>query len=114
MGPNEKGGELMAPLYTHGRWVVKDGHEDDFIRLWHELADWKSGSVAENSWRLQLQDEQDPRRFSSFGGPWESLEAIDNRRAADGFGERIGKIREVVESFETLRMHEVGRIGTIG
>lgn len=104
----------MAQLYTHGQWLVKDGHEDEFIRLWLELAGWTSGSGEENGSRLLLQDKRDSRRFSSFGGPWESMDAIDRRRAAAGFGERVGKIRQVVESFETLTMQEVGRVGTHG
>ena len=102
----------MTRLYTHGRWLVKDGKEDDFIRLWQELADWTSQSVEGSSWGILLQDEQDSRRFSSFG-PWESSEAIEAWRAADGFGERVGAIREIVESFEPLTMDEVGRTGSI-
>lgn len=103
----------MAELHTHGRWVVKDGREDEFIRLWQEFADWTVAEVEGARWAVLLQDQQNPRLFSSFG-PWESSEAIDNWRGSDGFTERVRRIGEMLESFEALTMQQVGAAGWEG
>jgi heme-degrading monooxygenase HmoA len=97
----------MGQLYTHGRWLVKKGRQERFQAAWQEMADWTNaeinGAVAGEA-RL-LQDLDDPALFFSFG-PWDSLEAIQAWRADPGFQERVGRIRELLESFEphTLRM----------
>jgi heme-degrading monooxygenase HmoA len=96
----------MAQLYTHGRWVVKEGQQERFQAAWQEVAEWTnaeiSGAVAGEA-RL-LQDLDDPTLFYSFG-PWDSLEAIQAWRADPGFQERVGRISELLASFEphTLR-----------
>jgi heme-degrading monooxygenase HmoA len=97
----------MGQLYTHGRWVVKEGQQEKFQTAWQELAEWTnanvSGTVGGEA-RL-LQDIDDPLLFYSFG-PWNSLEAIQAWRANPGFQERVGRLRELLSSFEahTLRL----------
>jgi heme-degrading monooxygenase HmoA len=98
----------MGQLYTHGRWVVNEGQEAAFQAAWEELAEWTneniSGAVSGEA-RL-LQDLDDPRVFVSFG-PWESLEAIQAWRADAGFQERVGRIRDLLESFEAHTIRTV-------
>jgi heme-degrading monooxygenase HmoA len=100
----------MGRLYTHGRWVVKDGQQERFQAAWQEVADWTnatiSGAVAGET-RL-LQDLDDPTLFYSFG-PWDSLEAIQAWRADRGFQERVGRIRELLESFEAHTLRTVAQ-----
>ena len=96
----------MGQLYTHGRWVVKEGQQKKFEAAWQEVAEWTNANflgVVGGEARL-LQDLDDPTLFYSFG-PWETLDAIRAWRADDGFGERVGRMRELLESFEphTLR-----------
>jgi heme-degrading monooxygenase HmoA len=97
----------MGKPYTHGRWVVKAGQEERFQAAWQETAEWTnaniSGTVGGEA--LLLQDLDDPTNFYSFG-PWDSLEAIQAWRADPGFQERVGRMRELLESFEahTLRL----------
>jgi heme-degrading monooxygenase HmoA len=97
----------LGQLYTHGRWMVKEGQQERFQAAWQELAGWTnaniSGAVAGEA-RL-LHDLDDPTLFYSFG-PWDSLDAIQAWRADPGFQERVGRIREFLESFEahTLRL----------
>jgi heme-degrading monooxygenase HmoA len=97
----------MGQLYTHGRWVVKEGQQERFQAAWQELAEWTNANVegAVGGEARLLQDLDDPGLFYSFG-PWETLEAIQAWRAADGFQERVGRIRELLDSFEarTLRL----------
>lgn len=98
----------MSPLYTHGRWVVKEGQQERFQAAWEEFAEWTnaeiSGAVA-GEVRL-LQDLDDPTLFYSFG-PWDSIEAIQAWRANPGFQARIGRIRELLVSFEAHTLSSV-------
>ena len=98
----------MGRSYTHGRWVVKEGQQERFQAAWQEFADWTnaeiSGAVAGEA-RL-LQDLDDPALFYSFG-PWDSVEAIQAWRANPGFQERVGRIRELLVSFEAHTLSSV-------
>ena len=97
----------MNRLYTHGRWVVKEGQQERFQAAWQEVAEWTNAEIggAVTGEASLLQDLDDPTLFYSFG-PWDSLEAIQAWRADPGFQERVGRIRELLESFEayTLRL----------
>ena len=66
-----------------------------------ELAQWTATEVPGAVWATLLRDLDDPSHFLSFG-PWGSVEAIENWRASDGFRERVGRIRELLESFEPV------------
>lgn len=98
----------MARPYTHGRWVVKEGQQERFQAAWQEFAEWTnaeiSGALAGEA-RL-LQDLDDPTLFYSIG-PWDSLEAIRAWRADPGFQERVGRIRELLVSFEAHTLRSV-------
>jgi heme-degrading monooxygenase HmoA len=97
----------LGQLYTHGRWMVKEGQQERFQAAWQELAEWTNASIrgaVAGEARL-LQDLDDLTLFYSFG-PWDSLDAIQAWRTDPGFQERVGRIRELLESFEahTLRL----------
>ena len=98
----------MAQVYTHGRWVVKEGQEEKFQAAWQEMAEWTNaeirGAVAGEARLLQSLD--DPTLFFSIG-PWDSLEAVQAWRADDGFQERVGRIRELLVSFEAQTLRSV-------
>ena len=89
----------MNTPYTHGIWKVQPGRGDEFVAAWTELAEWSMREVAGSGSARLLRDLADPDRFVSFG-PWESLEAIEAWRTLDGFGERVGRLRELLVSFE--------------
>ena len=101
----------MGELFTHGRWVVKDGMEDEFVQLWQDLADWTAQNVEGTSWAVLVQDRDDSREFRSFG-PWDSLEAIEAWRGASGFQERVVRLRESLASFKAMTMETVADVGT--
>jgi heme-degrading monooxygenase HmoA len=100
----------LGQLYTHGRWVVKEGQQERFQAAWQELAEWTnaeiSGAVGGEA-RL-LQDLDDPTLFFSFG-PWDSLQSIQSWRADSGFQERVRRIRDLLESFEPHTLQMVGQ-----
>lgn len=86
-------------LYTCGIWTVRPGREDEFVAAWEDLARWSAEHVAGAGWATLVQQDDRPNRFLTFG-PWESLEAIDAWRASDGFRERVGRIRELLDDFQ--------------
>ena len=87
----------MKP-YTHSVWTVKEGHEDEFVRLWQQLADW---TVTENFAQsaMLLRDVDRPNVFVSLG-PWHTVEEVDRWRLTEGFHERIARLERVLEDFQ--------------
>jgi quinol monooxygenase YgiN len=100
----------MGQLYTSGDWLAKDGQEAAFVEAWEDLALWTTENVEESSWVALLRDDENPRLFRSFG-PWESRDAIAAWRESDGFKRRIGKLRELIDSFDAKTMEAVVEIG---
>lgn len=97
-------------LYTSGRWRVHNGREHDFIAAWQDLGQWTAANIGGSTWAKLIQSRDDPRVFISFG-PWRDDEAISQWRANPGFRERIGKIQELLESFEPAVFGLVAEIG---
>lgn len=86
-------------VYTHGIWTAKPGHEEEFVALWDELAQWTITRFPDASGTL-LRSREQPNRFLSFG-PWESIEQIAEWRGASEWQELVGRMREVLEGFES-------------
>lgn len=91
----------MGTLYTWGSWQVKAGREDEFVQAWQEIAQWTASEIPGAMWATLVRDLEDPSQFLSIG-PWESMGAIEEWRASEGFRERIGRIRALVEGFEPM------------
>src|SRR3954452_7047348 len=89
----------MGGLYTCGTWTVIPGREDEFVAIWQDLADWTLREMPGAHWATLVQNQEKPNVFLSFG-PWDSVEAIDTWRSSDGFRERVGRLRDLLESFE--------------
>ncbi len=87
----------MKP-YTHTLWVVRPGREEEFLRLWEELANWTIEENFAQSATL-LRDADRPNEFVSFG-PWHSVDEIERWRATEGFRERIARLHDVLERFD--------------
>lgn len=95
----------MTP-FTHGVWQVKAGRGDEFIEAWTEFAEWTKTNVPGVRWAKLLRDLEDPNRFVTIG-PWDSTDAIDRWRSLDGWGERITKIRELLDGFQPSTLEVV-------
>lgn len=91
----------MADVYTSGSWRVKEGRGDEFVAAWRELAEWSKREIPGAVGATLVRDLDDPGHFVSFG-PWESLEAIESWRNSEGFRERVGRIRELLDGFEPM------------
>lgn len=86
-------------MYASGVWVVKEGHEEEFARIWQTAADQTSLEYPGVTFRL-LQDVENPRRFVALSGPWRSAEQVATARAMPSFQEALAGMNEVVESAE--------------
>ena len=81
----------MSVPYTQGIWQEKPGQADEFVAAW-------------------TGDASDPNRFVPFG-PWQSLEAIESRRAPAGSQAGTARSRESLERFEPARLARVVEVG---
>ena len=95
-------------VYTHGTWQVKPGQEDEFVRRWHELADWTIANFPGARGTL-LRDVAASSRFVSFG-PWPTAEHAERWRGSSGFAARVDRIRETLESFEPATLQLVAEV----
>ena len=84
-------------MYTSGVWMVKAGHEDEFVRTWQMSADQVSLAFPGITFRL-LRDASEPRRFVSVGGPWRNAEQIEAARDLPSFQEAMAAAERIVES----------------
>jgi heme-degrading monooxygenase HmoA len=100
----------MSSPYTQGVWTAKPGRADEFVAAWTEFAEWTSANAPGAGKGQLLRDAANPDRFVSFG-PWESAEAIAAWRALPGWSERVGRIRELLVSFEPATLELVAEIG---
>lgn len=100
----------MGKPYSSGVWIAKPGRETEFAAEWREFADWSLATIDGADWAKLLQDLSHPTRFVSFG-PWNSLEAIEAWRSHPGFAERVGRIRELIESLEPSTLEAVVEVG---
>ena len=96
----------MAEPYTSTTWIVKPGHEDEFVRRWTAFADWSAGHGLAAPAML-LRDVDEPTRFVSFG-PWEDIQMIWRWRGLTGFQEHVASLNEVLVSFEPRTLELVG------
>jgi len=94
----------MGEHYSHTVWVVKPGHEDEFVRRWSEFEEWNAAEGLSARAKL-LRDVDQPSCFSF--GPWETLAAITRWRTLPGFHEHVGRLREVLERFNSHTLEEV-------
>ncbi len=90
--------------------MFKPGREDEFTQTWGELVEWSECRGAGTA--LLLRDREGPNPFFSFG-PWDSVEQIEAWRANPGFEERVGTLRELLESFEPRTLDVAAAVGDV-
>ena len=100
----------MSVPYTQGTWQAKPGPAEDFVAACMEFAERTSRNIAEAGRATLLRDTADPNRFVTFG-PWQSSEAVESWRAADGWQARVAPIRELLERFEPATLELVVEVG---
>ena len=88
----------MTQPYIYAVWIVKPGREDDFVDGWRELSEWTSANAPGAGVDQLFQDEGQPSRFVSMR-PWADRNAIAVWRSQLGYQERVGRLRELLETF---------------
>ena len=99
----------MTETYTSGRWIVKPGEEDAFVKEWTAFVTWASSMPGSGTFRL-VRDLDQPSHFVSFA-PWESFEAQQAWKDDPEFRERIGRVRAHVNDFQPLVYELVTKVG---
>lgn len=95
----------MTETYSSGTWIVRPGEEDDFVTTWKEFIAWASGFPGSGTFRL-VRDLEQTNRFVSFGA-WESLELQRAWRQDPEFSERLQRVRQHCEDFQTSALELV-------
>src|ERR1051325_3721428 len=98
----------QKPAYTFGIWIIKSGHEKDFIHEWTTFADWMNKNTPGLGKGFLLQDEKNPLRFISLGS-WESENVIQNWRESKEFKEFVGKVMPWCDDFQPNTLNEIYR-----
>jgi quinol monooxygenase YgiN len=95
-------------VYSSGDWHVKPGREQEFVDAWRELARW---SLAEfdPGWGKLLRDKEDPTHFISIG-EWPDDQVIEAWRASEGFKQRMGEIRQLVDEAKVRALYPAAEI----
>ncbi len=102
--------EKLGELYTLGIWTVKAGNEKAFIDAWRVFAAWTVKNQPGSAKATLLQDEEQPRRFISFG-PWKDKESIQSWRNQPEFKEFFAKARDLCEDIQPHILESVAKVG---
>jgi hypothetical protein len=94
-------------IWTHGRWTVKDGREDEFVRTLAGLAQEAAAVGAQpldaGGVRL-LRDRDRPNVFLTFGS-WGSIDEVERFRAF--LSPRLTRFDDVIEGVDVFTLDEV-------
>jgi heme-degrading monooxygenase HmoA len=101
----------MAEVWSSGLWRVKPGRETEFVEQWQAFASW-TAQLFPGAHAWLLRDREQPNEFVSVG-PWPSDDAIAEWRSDPGFVQRIGAIRQLLESFEPRTLDRVASAGLV-
>jgi heme-degrading monooxygenase HmoA len=102
----------MSEIWTHGRWKVKTGREQEFERAWRELAEWSLQEFEGARGARLVRDRDEPNRYYSFG-TWDSPETVARWRDHRGFAEGIERIQEFIEELEPVTAEAVEAVGEL-
>jgi hypothetical protein len=103
----------MSTVYTYADWLIREGREDEFVRIWTEFVDWSAGETDAALGGLLLQDSSDARRFISIG-PWRSSEEAYEWFRRPDLEQRSLALREVADRFEPRFLNLRVRRGEVG
>jgi heme-degrading monooxygenase HmoA len=103
----------VSTLYTYADWLIREGQEDEFVRIWTEFVEWSATDTDAALGGMLLQDSSDSRKFISIG-PWKTAEAAYEWFQKPELEARSAQLREVAERFEPRFLHLRVKRGEIG
>lgn len=93
------GAKVSDDIYTFGRWVVKEGKQEEFVKAWVGLGDYFYALEQAPGRGTLVQSANDPRLYYSFG-TWPSEEAVAAMRANPQSKEELDKIIKLCDEAE--------------
>jgi quinol monooxygenase YgiN len=93
----------MTGLWTHGKWTVRAGREDEFVSALSELSQAVSEELAVPVPTL-LRDRDQPNLFLTFSR-WENEDEIELFRTF--LLPRLDPVRELLEEFVPHTLDEI-------
>jgi heme-degrading monooxygenase HmoA len=85
--------------FTSGNWLVRAGHEDEFVERWTALTEWSLKEAKGAQFFYLIQDSRDRRHFLSFGA-WDDSDSVRAWRGRPEFSELLGACRALCDEFE--------------
>jgi quinol monooxygenase YgiN len=96
-------------IYTTGVWTVKPGSEDEFVRIWEQMAEGMSSEYLGVVPRL-LRDLEHPSRFVSVAGPWRRPDQVAEALASERFQDARASFQAHLESIEVSTYELVAEV----
>lgn len=97
-------------IYTTGVWAVRQGSQDEFVRIWQEMAETMAAEYPGLVPRL-LRDLEDPRRFFTVAGPWRDPEQVSEALASPQFEDARAALQGHLESIAISTSELVAEAG---
>jgi quinol monooxygenase YgiN len=92
--------------YFVGTWSVKQGKEEEFLKIWTDLANWTKDNEMCSISVILLQDLEQKGLFMSFG-PWKSSECAQAWQQEPQFKAALVKLKEVCDDIKLNTMESV-------
>jgi quinol monooxygenase YgiN len=83
-------------IYTTGVWTVRQGSDEEFVRVWRDMAQGMADEFAVVP-RL-MRDVEHPRLFFTIAGPWRDTEQVSEALASPRFAGARTALRDHLES----------------
>lgn len=101
----------MAGEFTYAVeiWSVKQGKEEEFLKIWTDLANWTKANEMCSISVILLQDLEQKNLFMSFG-PWKTSACVQAWRQQPEFKATFMKLEEVCDEIKTSTMKSVYNI----
>ncbi len=90
-------------------WSVKQGKEEEFLKIWTNLANWTKANEMCSISVILLQDLEQKNLFMSFG-PWKTSACVQAWRQQPEFKAAFMKLKEVCDEIKTSTMKSVYNI----
>jgi hypothetical protein len=113
MGTRGVGRAPAHAAWTLATWRVIEGREAAFVEAWTAFGRVLSGLSEPPIWGLLLQNQHDPRVFSSFG-PWRNFHEIDIMRKDASVQEAFQRLVDCCHEAEAGTFRLTARVDARG
>ncbi len=89
---------MAGNIYASGRWNVRAGEEEEFIRRWSDFLAWSREEHPALAFASLIRSDADADLFVSLA-QWETPEARATWQNSEGFMKRFSACRELCDDF---------------